>query len=56
MPDHSFKYPSDFIDNDHQPNTSCSGIPYDIVKHLQLEEPIHSHKSHVLLLRIFVHA
>lgn len=45
MPDHSFKYPTDFIDDSHQPNTSWGGVPYDVEKHLPLDEPLHLRKS-----------
>lgn len=45
MPDYSFKYPPDFIDDTHQPNTSWGGIPYDVEKQLQIEKPLHFRKD-----------
>jgi hypothetical protein len=45
MPNHSFEYPTDFIDYSHQPNTSWGGVPYDVKKNLPLDEPLHLRKS-----------
>ncbi len=45
MPDFTFKYPPDFIDDAHQPDSSWGGVPYDVQKLLQLEEPLHLRKD-----------